>query len=226
MGCLIMFLEEFLNVLKQILNELRILNEHFDSKAKSKTIDYDVVFSHWTKDMARRYKGLPLNMHWGRSSPLITKNEILFDVRYKDEYFCEVKYKFDPQFVNQFKNSLLDFYEKFQLISKGFDDFKKNFDYKTNPKIDNFEKEFSNWKKEIYNIVQDVALDIHWDKKDELIEHNAVFFNFMLRDDYLFEMKRRFVDEREELRKSLMDVDEMNDLDDDADQDMKDNELI
>lgn len=198
--------EEFLGVFKQIINEFRILNEHFDAKTKSKTTDYDFVFSHWTRDMNKRYKGLPINMHWGTSSPQIAKNEILFDVRFKDEYFCEIKYKFDSKFVANFVNSFKEFVEMFLKIMESFNKFNKNFDIKSSPNITDYEKSFSNWKKEVYVIHPDIALDIHWEKKTETISQNSVFINIMMRNDYLFEKKHSFIDEGELLKPISLDA--------------------
>ncbi len=89
-----MSFEEFLRILEQILNEFIILNEYFDAITYSKTKDYDAVFFNWVKDMGKRYKNIYLSMHWATSAPLISKNQLLFDTKYRDDYFCEIKFLF------------------------------------------------------------------------------------------------------------------------------------
>ena len=200
-----MFFEDFLSVFKQIINEFRILNEHFDSRMKSKTTDYDIVFSSWTMDMHKRYRGIPLNMHWATSFPQITRNQILFDVCYKNDYFCEVKYIFDPKFIANFSKSLKEFLETLQKIIKEFNFYNDNFDVNSNPEIADYDKSFINWKKELYNVFKDIALDIHWENKNTEIIKNSVFFTIMLRDDYLFEIKYSFKGDGEEIKTIILD---------------------
>lgn len=192
-----MSIEEFMSVFKQIVNEFTILNEHFDSETKSKTTDYDVVFFRWTKDMSKRYKGIPLSMHWATSAPLITKNQILFNVRFKDEYFCEIKYIFNPGFVENFRSSMMNFLDVLFKLVKSFQKSNDAYDYKVKTKTSDYDVYFSNWKKEMYVVHTDIALDSHWGKKTELIEQNPVFLNIMFKDDCLFEIKYRFIDENE-----------------------------
>jgi hypothetical protein len=192
-----MTIDDFLKAFKQVVNEFRILNEHFDSKSKSNTFDYDAVFFQWTKDMNKRYHELPITMHWGTSSNLIAKNQILFDVRHRDEYYCEIKYRFDPKIIANFTNSFQNFIEVFLQIVKAFSLLNKDYDIKQHPLTSEYEKVFSEWKREMYSMLKDTALDIHWGNKLAQITLNPLFFTVMYKDDYLFEIKHKFMDEDE-----------------------------
>ena len=184
-----MMLDDFISVFKQVVNEFRILNEHFDSKANSKTVSYDIVFSNWHRDMNKRYHELQLSMHWSTSSNLITKNELLFDVRYKDEYFVEVKYKFDQAFVSQFTGSVKEYLAQFIELVHKLVAFNKTVDFKTVTTSEEYEKLLPGWKKEVYESLTNTALDFHWMNKTSLIATNPLFFSVMFKDECLMEMK-------------------------------------
>lgn len=192
-----MSIQEFINVFHHITNEFRILNEHFDAKTRSNTSDFDMVFSNWTRDMSHRYKEFSLNMHWAMSSNHISRNQILFDVRYKDEYFCEIKYSFDPVFIKNFPETLKNFLDVFQEVVIEFEKFVEKFPLDHQSVIADFEKVFLDWKKSIGERTQGILLDVHWTNKLEKLTMNPVLFTLMIRDEYLCEVKRKFVNEEE-----------------------------
>jgi hypothetical protein len=187
-----MFLEEFLKVFEQILNEFRILNEHFDAKSKSKTVDYDSLFDKWIKDMGHRYRGIPLTMHWALSSPNIAKNEIIFDVHYKDDYFFEVKYKFDKCFVEKFPDSTAKFLEVLRNITSEFFEFNEKYDLNAGPNMTDYELHFSDWQKRVYSGYSDVAIDINWENRAAAVQSTPFFLNVMMRDDFLAQIRCKF----------------------------------
>ncbi len=207
-----MMLDDFLSVFKQVVNEFRILNEHFDSKSNSKTMNYDIVFSSWLRDMSKRYHELLLSMHWGTSSPVIMKNEILFDVRYKEEYFFEVKYKFDPAFVATFVPNVKGAIERYFDMVKRLKAFNRTLDLKANPKTEDYEKLVSAWKKDVYETLTNTALDFHWGNNLPFIAQNPLYFSAMYKDEVLCEMRLNLMDDEDVTRPVLL-----SDKDDDFD---------
>lgn len=190
-----MMLDDFISVFKQVVNEFRILNEHFDSKTNSKTSSYDTIFSNWLRDMNKRYHELLLSMHWSTSQPLITKNEILFDVRYKDEYFVEVKYKFDHAYVSQFVTNVKDYLVIFVDLVRKLWAYNRQQDFKQHPRTEEYDKIIPAWKKDVYETLTNTALDFHWGNKQTLISTNPLFFSVMFKDECLMEMKVNLMEE-------------------------------
>lgn len=190
-----MMLDDFISVFRQVVNEFRILNEHFDSKTNSKTVSFDIVFSNWQRDMNKRYHELQLSMHWSTSSNLITKNQILFDVRYKDDYFVEVKYKFDQAYVSEFVSSVKEYLKEFEELVHKLSAFNKTVDFKAVATTEQYDKLIPSWKKEVYESLTNTALDFHWANKTNLIATNPLFFSVMFKDDCLMEMKINLLEE-------------------------------
>ncbi len=184
-----MKLEEFLTVFKLIINEFRILNEHFDSHAKSTTAEYDMIFFRWAKDMSRRYNGIPIRMHWGTSSRAIEKNQILFNILYKDDYFSEVKYCFNKSFVIEFQYSIKDAVLMLENIIKAFNLFNSLYDKNEYGEVADYDRAFNDWKKKGLNISPDIAVDIHWGNKEKDLLDNFFFLTVMFKDNYTFQMK-------------------------------------
>jgi hypothetical protein len=200
-----MMVDDFISVFRQVVNEFRILNEHFDSKANSKTNSYDVIFSSWLRDMNKRYHELLLSMHWSTSQSMITKNEILFDVRYKEEYFVEIKYKFDQAYVSEFVANVKDYLVRFVELVKKLQAFNKQQDFKQNPRTEEYDKIIPAWKKEVYESLTNTALDFHWGNKTNLITTNPLFFSVMFKDECLMEMKVDLLEEEYVERKLIID---------------------
>lgn len=184
-----MMLDDFISVFRQVVNEFRILNEHFDSKANSKTVSYDIVFANWHRDMNKRYHELLLSMHWSTSSNLITKNEILFDVRYKEDYFVEIKYKFDQAYVSQFVASVKQYLTQFMELVHKLSAFNKTVDFKAISTTEEYDKLLPSWKKDVYESLTNTALDFHWANKTNLLGTNPLYFSVMFKDDCLMEMR-------------------------------------
>lgn len=195
-----MSFEEFLRIFEQILNEFIILNEYFDASTYSKTTDYDFVFMKWVKDMDKRYKNIYLTMHWATSVPLISKNQLLFDAKYRDNYFCEVKYVFLENYTKGFRERCYNYIDQLKMIVNSFEKFNKNFVEKENlSSIEDYEKNFLNWKNEIYSKQKDIAIDFHWLKKSEKIFNNFLSLNVIFKDEFLFELKTKpFIDKESE----------------------------
>ncbi len=187
--------EIFIDILRKILNEFHILNEYFSSRYKSSTSDYDVVFSNWTRDMYKRYKSFPLSMHWATSSSLIAKNQILFDIRHIDNFFCEVKYKFDEKFIASFPNNIKKYLDSFFEINNMFSSAFIAYDKVEFPKNTDFEKYFQTWKKGINLTIPGTVIDIRWANKLEPVVLNPVYFEIMMQDDCIFEARYLFTEE-------------------------------
>jgi hypothetical protein len=187
-----MTIVDFTEILRQIINEFRILNEHFNNQNRSTTEDYDQISANWVRDMLKRFKNIPLNLHWATSSPHILKNQLLFDIRYTDEYFCELKYKFDETLIRGFVDSIKNILTDFQIVIKSFIAFNDTFDIDNKPATQDYEKEFSDWKKYIGNIAPNVTLDYHWGNKMESLLLNPIYLTVMFADDCLFEVKYFF----------------------------------
>lgn len=184
-----MSFEEFLRIFEQILNEFIILNEYFDSVTYSRTKDYDVVFFNWVKDMSKRYKNIYLSMHWATSAPLISKNQLLFDAKYRDDYFCEVKYIFTEVYTKRFRERFYSYIDNLRLIISNFEKFNKNYVEKPDTTLMEYESDFSKWKSESKFNIPDLAMDIHWFRKTEKILNNGLFFNVMFKDELMCQLK-------------------------------------
>lgn len=184
-----MSLEEFLRIFEQILNEFLILNEYFDVKTFSRTIDYNDVFYKWSKDMGKRYSNITLDIRWATSAPLIYRNQLYFSGRYRDDYFCEVKYVFSEDYVKDIRKRYCHYIDTIKFIK---DDFKK-FDgqqiEKGTNSINDYEKEFLEWKNEVSKKYKDVAIDIIWAGRSERISNNRIFLNVFFKDEFLLQMK-------------------------------------
>lgn len=170
------------------MTEFRYLNEHFDRNDSSKISDYNRIFENWKRDMYRIRRNLIFDMHWATSSPVIAKNEILFDVRFQGKYLCEIKYKFDPKFVKTFAENVNSSLELFQDVATNFETLIASFDINGGKKSSDYESTFQDWKKLAYTKHAEMAIDVHWQKPNEVIEGNTLFLSIMYRDDCLFEV--------------------------------------
>ncbi|MGC8764898.1 MAG: hypothetical protein ACP5QT_03345 [Brevinematia bacterium] len=200
-----MSFEEFLRIFEQILNEFIILNEYFDSVTYSRTQDYDAVFFSWVKDMARRYKNIYLSMHWATSAPLISKNQLLFDSKYRDDYFCEVKYIFTEIYTKNFRERCYSYIDNLKAIVSSFEKFNKNYSEKPDTTLNEYENDFSKWKNEITQKNSGLAIDIHWFRRTERIINNGLFFNVMFKDEFLFQLKCKPYEEKVQEKYITMD---------------------
>ncbi len=185
-------IDEFMHALRQITNEFRILNEYFDARFKSTTKDYDIVFLNWERDMIKKFNTFPLSMHWAISSPDIAKNQILFDIRHTEDFFCELKYKFDVKFIRAFEGNIKNYLDSFYEIVNRFVENNDAFDIDSFPKTADYEKYFQDWKKELNRIIPDIAVDMRWSNKLEPLVLNPAFLEVMFGDDCLFEVKYAF----------------------------------
>ncbi len=192
--------EEFLRIFEQILNEFVILNEHFASLEKSKTVDYDSIFFKWVKDMDKRFRNIFLSMHWATSAPLISKNQLLFDAKYRDSYFCEVKYIFSEFYTQNFRERFYNYLDNLRAIISNFNDFNKGFSNEKNDLVViEYEKFFITWKSEIYSKFKDVVIDLSFLKKTEKLYNNYILLNILFKDELLFELKSTpFIDKDSE----------------------------
>jgi hypothetical protein len=186
----------FFDIIRKILNEFNILNEYFSGRYKSSTSDYDIVFLNWTKDMHKRYKDFPLSMHWATSSPLISKNQLLFNIRHFEDFFCEVKYKFDEKFIKAFPGSIKRYMDSFFELNNRFQEAFSAYDKGKFTKISDFEIYFQDWKKNINLSIAGTLIDIRWVNNLELVVLNPVYFEIMMADDCTFEARYTFSDAR------------------------------
>ncbi len=189
----------YIDIIRKILSEFHILNEYFYSRYKSSTTDYDVVFMNWTKDMNKRYNDYPLSMHWATSSQLIAKNQLLLNASHLDEFFCEVKYKFDEKFIAAFPGIIKNNLDRSYEINNRFMTFFNAFDKEKFPKTSGFEEYFQNWKRDIYMNIPGIALDIRWTNKLDIVVLNPVYLKVMLQDDFIMEAKYMFAEIMEEV---------------------------
>jgi hypothetical protein len=190
-----MSFDEFLRILEQILNEFIILNEYFDSITYSRTKDYDEVFFKWLKDMNKRYKNILMDMHWATSIPIISRNQLLFDTRYKSDFFCEVKYVFTEDYVKNFRKKCINYIDISKMVGHEFENFNKNILASNEISIQEYEKEFSKWKSEECAKFENLTLDIHWLRLTEKVINNWLFFRIIFLDEFLLEIKSKpFVD--------------------------------
>lgn len=180
-----MEIDKFLLMFRQTINEFYFLNGHFDTKADSKTEDYDLVFMRWKRDMAHKFGQLNLVMHWATSSPLISANQVILDILHKTEYLFEVKYRFGDALHPSFDAIIGEF-------ERVFADFKasnEQYDFKTNDKTVQYDKYFSEWKKNRVNPDKDILVDILWGKNVEAIAENTLYLNLMYKDLFMFQVK-------------------------------------
>jgi hypothetical protein len=131
-------------------------------------------------------------MHWATSSPLIAKNQLLFDIKHIDDFVCEMKYKFNDKFVRTFNENLKKFIDSFCEILNRFYIYNETYEVDSYPRTIDYEMYFQIWKKEINLNVRDVTIDMHWQNKLELIVLNPVFLEVMFGDDCMFETKYIF----------------------------------
>lgn len=189
-----MTIDHFLSLFTQIVTEFRYLNEHFDSKVNSKIEAYDKVFANWKRDMYRFHNNLVFEMHWATSSPMIEKNEILFDVSFMGRYMCEVKYRFDPDFIRTYFTNVNEALQIFKVVVDEFMNLNQYFDTHVNPKIEDYEKVYGLWKSGVYGRYKQIALDLFWPTRGENIEEYPFYLKIMYKDDCLMEVQYHFQD--------------------------------
>jgi len=182
-------MKELIPIFIQIITEFRYLNENFNLEKNIKITNYDQIFSKWRIDMLSRYKNISLSMHWATNSDIITENQVLFDIRYTDNYFIEIKYQFDPQYITKFRYSCNEFIKILQNIYESLIELDKEFHAGKYSLTLEFENKFNEWKKEIYQIYPQITLDIYWTTNSKLISDNKYILNLIYKDIFMLEIK-------------------------------------
>jgi len=156
-------LKEFLSIFDGLVNEFRIINDHFEAHAKSTIEEYDTVFHRWRQDIQRRFRQVTIAHRWATNQTLVMKNTLFFIVRYGESYNCEVKYLFDPAFRMAFAETLRDAIDalmeaifRFQVFVLLYKAEHETIDRQT------FESEFLEWKKSLYKKADVYAVDFLW----------------------------------------------------------------
>ncbi|URA09164.1 hypothetical protein [Thermospira aquatica] len=164
-------LKEFLSIFDALVNEFRIINDHFEMNANSTTEDYDGVFDRWRQDIQRRFRQVVIDRRWATNQKLILRNTLFFIVRYGKTYNTEVKYLFTEEFRKEFAeqirnaiDALIETLFRFQLFVLVF----KTEHEKINR--GEFEKEFLEWKKTLYKKAEVYAVDFLWVDEIEMVE--------------------------------------------------------
>ncbi|MFN4216993.1 MAG: hypothetical protein ACK4HQ_06310 [Brevinematales bacterium] len=156
-------LKEFLSIFDLLVNEFRIINDHFEANTHSTIEDYDIIFHRWRQDIQHRFRQVVIGHRWATDQKHILQNTLFFIVRYGDSYNCEVKYLFTPQFRQEFGNLIREALDALVEIIFRFQVFVLT--YKSDHDDINhteFEKEFLEWKKSLYKQAEVYAVDFLW----------------------------------------------------------------
>ncbi|MFN3660383.1 MAG: hypothetical protein ACK4TN_03990 [Brevinematales bacterium] len=166
-------LKEFLTIFDLLVNEFRIINDHFEANTHSTIEDYDSIFHRWRQDIQHRFRQVVIRHRWATDQKHILQNTLFFIVRYRDSYNCEVKYLFTPQFRQEFGNllreaidALVETIFRFQVFVLTY---KSDHDIITHAE---FEKEFLEWKKSLYKQAEVYAVDFLWTERPHKTEEN------------------------------------------------------
>ncbi len=178
-------LDRFIRWFKEVIMEFYYLNDHYDTKKNSYTDSYDKVFARWKRDIYNKYKHMILHMHWVSDSHLVSENEVVLNVLFQSIYLFEIKYKFGDRININFN----DYLDKFKDITKAFESFTDDYDFKAQPEIVKFEEYFRKWKKDYKLDDSSILIDIAWKNTEKLYEDNALYLNIMYKDEYLFQVK-------------------------------------
>jgi hypothetical protein len=166
-------LKEFLSIFDVLVNEFRIINDHFEAYPHSTIEDYDSIFHRWRQDIQRRFRQVVIAHRWATDQKLILQNTLFFIVRYGQTYNCEVKYLFTPQFRQGFGNLLREALDALIETLFRFQVFVITYkaDHDTIEHTE-FEKEFLEWKKTLYKQADVYAVDFLWAEKPPSTEEN------------------------------------------------------
>ncbi|MCX7883070.1 MAG: hypothetical protein N2314_07605 [Brevinematales bacterium] len=166
-------LKEFLAIFDVLVNEFRIINDHFEANVHSTIEDYDNIFHRWRQDIQRRFRQVVIGHRWATNQRPILQNTLFFIVRYGNTYNCEVKYLFNPQFRQEFGTLLREALDALSEILFRFQVFV--ITYKADhPTLDHheFEQEFLEWKKTLYKQADVYAVDFLWAEEMATEEEN------------------------------------------------------
>ncbi len=164
-------LKDFLAIFGSLVNEFRVINEHFEMSVNSTTDDYDSVFDRWRQDIQRRFRQVSISRRWATDQKPILRNTLFFIVRYGQTYNTEVKYLFVEEFRKSFAeniktaiDALMETLFRFQVFVLLFKAEHETLDRQE------FEKEFLEWKKTLYKKADVYAVDFLWADEIKLPE--------------------------------------------------------
>jgi hypothetical protein len=197
-----MELQKYLFMSGSILGEFFFLNRHFDTKVNFTTLSYDTVFSNWRRDMFRKYREVTLNMHWGNISPRISENQIFLDIIHRTQFLFEIKFIFGKESEVPHAEFIRDIEKKIGY----FDTFILDYKITAGTVFYDFERDFYEWKKGLPQTGIETTLDLQWEKKKKSITENNLLFNIIYKDEYLFQIKYYYCNEKNRFIKQIEEI--------------------